>query len=185
MKIKKSNKKGAHFGLILVVIFVIILIILAGFWFSGLREKKLGNYEGVSEIEPKLKITELKLCNGVDENFYCYENTEDIFKRGENVYVYFIVDNIKAKNIGNSFKIGIFEDRYVYGPDNTLITELKSKKIVDIEREVDEGGLYNIPIKNELITSLSDEKGTYRVNILVRDKFSNQKDQKIINFRLR
>ncbi len=123
---------------------------------------------------PELKIDDLKLCSAIDENWNCVENPTGTFKRGDVFYVYFIVKNLKSKNINETQTIGFLGDLEQHSPNGDLIENTKNFYIYGAE--VDKEALYNQVMTTKMITEQIDVPGEYKFKITIRDAYSNSED---------
>ena len=173
------NKKAAHFGIVLLAIVVIILGTIIAFYFSQSDSKT-----GEAPPNQELSISGLKLCNSVDENFYCDEKANGAFKVGSSFYIYFLIENLEAKKVRGQYRIGFVEARDMLNVDGSVIPEEAGITIVDTAKNVGAAGFYNNYVKNEIVSYPSDKEGAYTVIITVEDKFSGRKDTKELTFTL-
>lgn len=169
------NKKGAHFGIVLSAIGIVILVFIAGFWYSGSGEGEILDYEEASEFKPELEIIELNLCSNVDEDYNCEEDEDGVFDREESVYVWFIAAGLEEKEGKISYK----QELEIRGPDGNIIPEVSGIWIEE-QKEYSE----NVAFYNEITSDMSDKIGSYRFNIIITDKNNDKKTSKPGRFTL-
>ena len=181
---KTINKIGVYHLIAIAIIFVLIIIISLGIYVYVINNKIQASQEiSIEEVSVNLQISDLKLCNNVDENFNCDENEDSVFKLGDRIFTLFDV-NVQSYDVDNSLKIGFSENRLVIDPKEEIITNLEQEDIVVVERTVDKEGFYSIPVVNELISDQTDLEGTYTIVISIQDKFSEQTAIELVTFKI-
>ncbi len=181
---KTINKIGVYHLIAIAIIFVLIIIISLGIYVYVINNKIQASQEiSIEEVSVNLQISDLKLCNNVDENFNCDENEDSVFKLGDRIFTLFDV-NVQSYDVDNSLKIGFSENRLVIDPKEEIITNLEQEDIVVVERTVDKEGFYSIPVINELISDQTDLEGTYTIVISIQDKFSEQTAIELVTFKI-
>ena len=113
---KTINKIGVYHLIAIAIIFVLIIIISLGIYVYVINNKIQASQEiSIEEVSVNLQISDLKLCNNVDENFNCDENEDSVFKLGDRIFTLFDV-NVQSYDVDNSLKIGFSENRLVIDP---------------------------------------------------------------------
>ena len=127
-------------------------------------------------VFPDLELKELKVCESISADYTCAQS-DSVYKKGEIVFIYGEIHNL----VSRANKVGFRQAIEVFNPDGeSILTEL----ILDIDREVSEEDVYQIPFKNEFITEESDVAGDYIAIIAVVDKNSGQITAGEVSFRL-
>ena len=187
------NKKAVHFGKAVFVILSLILIFIAVFFFVG-REEVVEEPEPIiPELEPLLPEPEplpepelqvsTEYCSLIDDNFNCENEGNNVYQKGEDVFVLVTIDNLESIPSADEFIVRYSEIREIYDPSNKLIGEV-SGKIIEKTKIVPRKALYQIKVINHLTTSSSDDSGNYKVSIQITDDNVGISKTKDSEFRL-
>lgn len=135
------------------------------------------------ETEPKVEIMSLKLCDKVNEDFECIENTKRIFKKGDMFYVYTDV-------IANSAD-------YEKGPAMRIVQEIKitnadGEEIFDqldigITKDTMDIGEYLLPISSDITIKdkLAENLGKYKLTVIITDENIRKETTKTIEYEVK
>jgi hypothetical protein len=130
---------------------------------------------------PRVEITALKLCDAVDENFVCTENTQRVFKRGDTFYVYAeVIAN--SKDNGDGPKIRLSDEVKIIYNDGKVLFEAKSESII---KETNEQKEYLLPlIITQIQTDDTDKIGKRNLVLIITEDNLNKKTIKNLEYEL-
>lgn len=138
--------------------------------------------EAPEAVEEKLEITELKLCDNIDENWVCDENVNKEFSTGDDVWLLVIIKNMGVYKTNNQYYVDLSE--YVEVTDEKLnqITSLTGE-LIHYNRlfaEMPE----QIKLKNKFSTK-DLTKGNYSISLSIIDNINHKLDTKEVSFKLK
>lgn len=200
-------KKKAKTALpkILTIIALIILVVIAGFWYSGRKTAEITKEVKTPETVEKTPIEEAKelsinnlvFASYIDDD-YNYEVRENsIYSIGEDVYVYFEVSGfgrvdeefekkVETEWPGLDVQIGetsIMRDFEVMDPMGRIVIDLTENDI--IFGEVIDKNINRIKAKHILMLGKGLIPGVYTINIDVSDGILERSVKKKIQFEIR
>jgi hypothetical protein len=129
---------------------------------------------------PTIEITTLKLCDSVDENFVCKENTNRIFKRGDTFYVYAEV-TATAKDNGDGAKVMLNQEIIMFDKENKIVMDSTEEIIKNAESV----GVLSFKVSTPLTTLLDATTGTKTISVVIQDKYITKESTKTIEFELK
>jgi hypothetical protein len=167
---KMMNKKAVHFGKAVFVIIFIIIALIATFFFVGREEtpESIKDSLAADLPDPEFGIN-VDFCSHIDDDFNCEDKGNNVFKRGDDVWILIKLNNLKAQIRGDKYFVSYSQGREIFDPDNSLIG-IVSGKIVDEEMSFNYDGYFDVNIMNHLSTDNSDDLGAYKVNMALTDK---------------
>lgn len=171
-----------------VVIFLVFIAIIVGFFYIAISQKnKENNNESILnnefdektplqdvandiEYEPEFSI-DISLCENFEGN--CIQ--KERFKKKDSVFIHIDVNNLKEQEGKVSFR----EELVVTNPNNEVLKEVSK---VWLEQELESHGF--LTLYNEIVTEDSDLLGNYKIMAIVTDKYSGKFVSKTIEFYL-
>ena len=166
----KISRKGASFGFAMAVIAVVILGAVGVFYFTSKNnfQKAIDEKPKTAEIkEQELMITQLKLCNSIDEDYNCVENFDGKYEPISFIDVLIRVEGLQSKLINGQYKTSYTQSREIIGPNNEIV---ESKIVLDKEDVVQDKGAYSLNMKNDIFLFDNAKPGQYEIKITVVDK---------------
>jgi len=128
---------------------------------------------------PRVEITSLKLCDAVDENFVCTENTDRVFKRGDTFYVYAEVFATSA-NINNIPTIQLKQELDIKNENGNIL----SSEAEDLTQVTDTNYTYILPLSKKITFTDEDPMGKGTITIGFTDKNTDLKTTKEIGYEI-
>ena len=140
------NKKATHLGIVLLAIVVIILGTIIAFYLSSPDEKTAK--EEIS-LQEELSITELKLCDSIDENYNCNQRSNTDFKVGDKALIYFKITGFEKEQKGDKANVRLIEDFRLLDSNGEVVPTFDMPNLVEINQEISPN-LASIPVRNQI-----------------------------------
>ena len=113
----------------------------------------------------------------------CSYDFDATFGAGDKINLLVKTVGLKATESGGSYSINYKVNRYVLGPDNSVVVPLR--EIHNGVQSVDSGGYFRVNIEDVLGISQTDALGIYKYIITVNDYNSNIEEDKMMLFEVR
>ncbi len=133
-------------------------------------------------IPGELKITEIKLCNNIDDNYVCDENVNGKFKKGSKIWIYAVVNGLSKLKVEGNLEISFIKNILTTGPDDNIAYNLSAQGIRKdgfVEKNAE-----NVYLKNYFDTTANDLTGEYQLNLEIIDEVSGSQTIAIKKFTL-
>ena len=130
---------------------------------------------------PRVEITTLKLCNNVDENFVCDENTQRIFKRGDMFYVYAEV-SVTIPKIYNTSSISMNDGIKIVTEYGDIIYD--NSAFSYIQKNFESGKINKFKINHEFASKQTDPARKEIIQYTITDTNSKQKTTKNVEYEM-
>jgi hypothetical protein len=179
-----QNKKTKVHNYISIAITVVIILIISLGIYLYVESKKIeeesiygqiptefGKFEfsnETTEYDPEFNFL-IESCKYITTNFECIESDNNTFYKEQDIWLLINVKDLKAIEEDGKFLIKYSEERQIFDTNNNLIDSV-SGTILDEEKETRFTDYFDIKLKNQLITSSTDQSGDYLIKIKIKDK---------------
>ncbi|MFC1696847.1 hypothetical protein ACFL1H_00790 [Nanoarchaeota archaeon] len=129
--------------------------------------------------DPVLGFKEMVLASYIDDEYNYVRRESNQFSIGEDVYIYFSIENFGQDDVVNGYHIELIEGIETK-KDGIVISDLSASELLKVSRVLPtkkEKFEFRNRIKAEYL-----EMGDYEINVIIRDKILDRKIERKVQF---